>query len=192
VKKFTFLISFIVILIILVVGIGFLLSPQDALEPSDAIVVISGGETQSRVAEGVDLYKNNWAPILIMSGAARDTEGVANAVAMQRLAVDLGVASEDVLIEEESVNTFENAEKTKDIIIENKYSKIILVTSPYHQRRASLVFHKALKDLPIKIINHSATDSAWRKNGWWLNAWARQLTFEELQKVVYTWLVPLS
>ena len=180
--------SITILVVVFVLGVGFLLSPQNELEPSDAIVIVSGGETDQRVAEGVKLYKDGWAPILIMSGAARD-ESISNALVMKQLAIKAGVESDQILVEEESVNTFENAIKTKSIISDNKFSKIILVTSPYHQRRAFMVFKNTFKDLPIKIINHSSTDSVWRKNGWWQEPWARQITFSELQKIIYTWLV---
>ncbi len=159
-------ISIFILAVVFVLGVGFLLSPQDKLELSDAIVVVSGGETSERVAEGVKLHKEGWAPILIMSGAARD-ENISNAQVMKQLAIKAEVAPENIIVEEEAVNTFENASKTKSIIIDNKFNKIILITSPYHQRRASEVFKNTLKDLPIKIINHSSTDSLWRKNGWW-------------------------
>ena len=189
-KKIGLCFSIIVVLAaIFIIGVGFFLSPQDELELSDAIVVISGGETKQRVAEGVHLYNEGWAPILIMSGAARD-EGVANAVSMKQLAIAQGVSADKILIEQEAIDTFENAIKVKEIAEQYKFNKIILVTSPYHQRRADIVFTKIFSGLPLTIINHSAVDSAWRKNGWWLNGWARQLTFSELQKIIYTFIIP--
>lgn len=190
-KILLFLLAIVVLMICSIVGIGFLLSPQDPLELGDVIIVISGGETEQRVAEGVKLYQDGWAPLMIMSGAARD-EGIANAVAMKQIAVIQGVVPDHILVEEEAVDTFGNAVKTREIIEQYKLNKIILVTSPYHQRRAALVFKKVLSDLPVKIINHSASDSAWRKNGWWFNAWARQLTLSELKKVIYSWIVPFQ
>jgi len=187
-KIFLVIFSIVILAVVFVLSIGFLLSPQNKLEPSDAIVIVSGGETSQRVAEGVKLYKDGWASILIMSGAARN-ENVSNAQVMKQLAVKAGIDSQQILVEEESTNTFENAAKTKSIIIDHEFSKIILITSPYHQRRAFIVFKNAFKDLSIKIINHSSTDSIWRKNGWWKEAWSRHITFSELQKIIYTWLV---
>jgi uncharacterized SAM-binding protein YcdF (DUF218 family) len=181
----------IVVAVLLVPGIGFFLSPQNNLELSDAIVIISGGETQQRVSEGVKLYQDGWAPFLIMSGAARD-EGTSNALAMKKMALSAGVPDKQIVVEEEATNTFENALKVKNIIQTQKITKMILVTSPYHQRRASQVFHMALRGLPIEIINHSAKDSKWRKNGWWENNWARKITFSELQKILYTAVVGVS
>jgi len=166
-----------------IIGAGFYLSPQDKLTKADAIIIISGGETDLRVKEGVKLFQAGWAPLLIMSGAARD-EGESNAEAMKRLAINLGVASESILVEKEARNTIDNAKFTRDLISSNHISSIILVTSPYHQRRASLTFSYYLGN-SIKIINHSASDSAWRKNGWWNDNWARKITASELQKIIY-------
>ncbi|OGB75425.1 hypothetical protein A2810_01180 [candidate division Kazan bacterium RIFCSPHIGHO2_01_FULL_49_10] len=171
------------------VGVGFYLSPQDNLAVSDAIVVVSGGETNQRVAEGVKLYKADWAKVLIMSGAARDAKD-SNAAAMKRMAINSGIPANKIITEEESMNTFENAAYVRGIVESRKLNRLILVTSPYHQRRAALVFAKALAGLPVKIINHSSLDSAWRKNGWWLDDWARKLTWSEVKKVAYTLVVP--
>ncbi|MFH0912536.1 MAG: YdcF family protein [Patescibacteria group bacterium] len=194
-KWLFWLIGFPVLLVAVVIsGIisaGFFLSPQDALEKSDVIIAISGGETQQRVAEAVQLYRDGWAPLMIMSGAARD-EGPSNALTMQNIAVAAGVPKNKILIEESATTTALNATFVRNIIEEKKFTKVILVTSPYHQRRASLAFIKALKGLPVKIINHSSTDSIWRKKGWWWDEWARELTWTEIQKTIYTWAMPLD
>ncbi len=166
-----------------VIGVGFYLSPQDVLERADAIVIISGGETSARIKEGVEMYQAGWSGLLIVSGAARD-EGISNALAMQQIAVGLGVPEEDIITEDEAQTTVGNAQHTRDIIGERNIDSIILITSPYHQRRAYLTFRYFLGD-DFVIINHSASDSAWRKNGWWESSWARYLTVSEIQKLIY-------
>jgi len=188
-KLSLFLGVIIVVAVGCIIGVGFYLSPQDTLSTSDAIVVVSGGETSQRVAEGVKLYKADLAKVLIMSGASRDAKD-SNAAAMKRMAINSGIPADKIITEEKSMNTFENGAYVRDIIEQNKFNRLILVTSPYHQRRAALVFSKALKGLPVKIINHSSLDSAWRKNGWWLDGWARALTWSEVKKVAYTLVVP--
>lgn len=167
----------------LAAGVGFYLSPQDELREADAIVVISGGETDQRIKEGVELYQAGWSDLLIVSGAARD-EGVSNALAMKQIALGLGVPADKIMVENEAQTTVDNAQYTRDIIEEHNVHSIILVTSPYHQRRAYLTFRYFLgKD--FAIINHSASDSAWRKNGWWRSSWTRYLTVSEVQKLLY-------
>lgn len=179
------LLAFLVLVTIVVLtatlGVGFFLSPQDKLQKSDAIVAISGGETAERTKEAVELFKANYAPVLIFSGAARD-EGKSNAEAMKQLAIKAGVPEENILVEERAQDTFENARFVREHVATKHIQSIILVTSPYHQRRAALTFNRFLDD--VKIINHSSTDSRWRKNGWWKDDWGKKITLSELQKIV--------
>ncbi len=161
-------------------GVGFYLAPQSPLAQADAIVAISGGETDERTKEAVELYQAGWAPLLIFSGAARD-QGVSNAAIMQQIAIGMGVTEDQILVEDQAQDTFGNAKYVRDLMEEHGIDSIILVTSPYHQRRANSTFRRILGEDFI-IINHSATDSAWRRNGWWKNEWGRALTWSELQK----------
>jgi uncharacterized SAM-binding protein YcdF (DUF218 family) len=163
--------------------IAIYLSPQDTLAKADLIVVISGGDTDSRISEGVKLYLQKWAPKILFSGAAAEGD-VSNALAMKRIAVSKGVPAEDILIEEDSKTTTENADFSAKIIHDNGLKSIILVTSPYHQRRAYSEFRRVLgKD--FTIVNHSAKDETWAKKSWWDNANARFLTFTEIMKNFY-------
>jgi uncharacterized SAM-binding protein YcdF (DUF218 family) len=165
-------------------GVGWFLAPQDPLVKSDAVVAISGGETVSRAREAIRLYREGWAPKIVFSGAAFDPRGPSNALAMKRLAVGNGVPADDILIEETSTNTAENARDVTEIARQHDFRSLILVTSPYHQRRASITFRRALGP-EVKIINHSTTDQNWRRARWWNNDYSYQLTLDELKKTIY-------
>jgi uncharacterized SAM-binding protein YcdF (DUF218 family) len=94
----------------------------------------------------------------------------------------MGVPAEDILIEEKSKTTIENARFSADIIRGKEYKSIILVTSPYHQRRTYELFKK---DLPgVSILNQSALDENWRKKGWWESNVGRFLTVGEIGKII--------
>lgn len=160
--------------------IGWYLSPQDSLSKVDAIVVVSGGDNDSRIEKGVQLWKEGWAKKIIFSGAAAEGN-VSNAKAMKNIAVKSGVPAENILMEEKSKTTLENAQLSAILVTENGYKSIILVTSPYHQRRTYELFKKSLPD--VKILNQSASDENWRKKGWWETNVGRFLTFGELGKL---------
>jgi len=183
-KFFIAIIISILILLAIPLAVGFYLSPRDKLEKADLIVVVSGGEIKARVKEGAWLYDSGFAPKILFSGAAKEGD-VSNALAMKRIAVSLGVSPDDILIEEESKDTEENAEFSSKIIKDLGSGSIILTTSPYHQRRTYLNFKKYLSE-DIKIINWSAQDSTWRKAGWWKNKESTRLTVSELIKLFYT------
>jgi len=164
-------------------GIGFYLSPQDNLQKADAIVVVSGGQTQSRAAKGIELFKQGYAPKIIFSGAALD-DGPSNAFAMRDLALSEGVSAKNILIDEKSQNTYENALNSKTIIDELQAKKIILVTSPYHQRRANQTFEKVL-GTNYEVIGVSAYDDRWSKSQWWRRGFPLFISASELLKLMY-------
>lgn len=169
-------------------GLGFYLSPQSPLAKSDAIVAISGGETNSRALEAISLYRQGLAPHIIFSGAALDPNGPSNARAMRTLALAHMVPDNAITLDETSANTDQNAAGVAAIVRQNNYQQIILVTSPYHQRRASLTFRAALP-VNVAILNHSTTDQNWRRAEWWANVYSREITLSELQKTLYVLLV---
>jgi uncharacterized SAM-binding protein YcdF (DUF218 family) len=140
---------------------------------SDAIVVVSGGDTQARTQAGIDLYKNGWADTVIFSGAAQDKTGPSNAEAMQLQAEEAGVPVSSIVIDGDSESTQQNAKNIKPIVGSRGYKDVILVTSGYHQRRASLEFNKQVQS--IEIRNYPVTnDNDWSwfwwltPRGWWL------------------------
>lgn len=156
---------------------------KEKCRKSDAIVVVSGGDTPARVNEAIELYQNGWAPLIIFSGAAQDTSGPSNALAMQRQAIEAGIPENVTLIEENSRTTAENAERTRSLLEEKNVKQVILVTSAYHQRRASLEFQKRTGS-EITIINHPvSSDRQWSRS-WWATPIGWWLSLGELTKII--------
>lgn len=173
-------------LVAFIIGASIYLQPNDFIgcidrplpndqrcQAADAIVVVSGGDTAARTTEGIRLYENGWAETLIFSGAAQDKSGPSNAAAMKQIALDSGVPASAILVDESSENTEENAQNTRSIFEVHGYKTVILVTSGYHQRRASLEFQTQAAS--TTILNHPLLqDSDWSlwwwltPRGWWL------------------------
>lgn len=167
----------------LLVGVGFYLSPQDNVDKADVIVVVSGGQTTSRAEKGIDLYKQGYAPKIIFSGASLD-DGPSNAFAMRDQALASGVPASNIYIDEKSQNTYENAVNSKAILQSLAASKIILVTSPYHQRRANQTFESVLgKD--YQLMGVSAFDDRWSKSQWWRRGFPLFISVSETWKLIY-------
>lgn len=186
-------------LAIVVLGLSVYLGPDDLKNctniPSDvgqckkvdAIVAVSGGDTAARTDEAVRLYKSGWAPYIIFSGAAKDTTGPSNAEVMKTQAVQSGVPATDIFIDSFSNTTKENAEDTGVIISKNKFDSIILVTSKYHQRRASLEFNRTMGDT-VKVVNHPvSSDNQW-SSVWWLTPVGWYLAISEFLKTIVFYL----
>jgi len=174
------------VIVALILGISFYLQPNDFIgcgkQPivgdtqcvkADAIVVVSGGDTVARTAEGIELFNNGWANSIVFSGAAKDKTGLSNAAAMRLQAIAAGIPEAAIYVEESAANTEENAMNTQTIFEDNGFSTVILVTSGYHQRRSALEFKKESEH--ITVLNHPLlNDKDWSfwwwvtPRGWWL------------------------
>lgn len=153
----------------------------------DAIVAVSGGDTLVRANWAINLYKNGWSKILIFSGAAQDKSGPSNAAVMKKFAIDSGVPSSSIYIDEYSETTGQNAVNTQTIFVEHNIKRIILVTSGYHQRRASLEFNKRTGG--VTILNSPVqADKDW-SFWWWATPRGWWLATSEVVKIIIFYII---
>ena len=174
--------------LMLVIGLGSLalvghtLAVSDPLRAADAIVAVSG-DAGPRTETAVRLWKLGYAPLLLFSGASLDPNSVSSADLMKRDAVALGVPAEAILVEPDATTTDENARLVAQLMTAHRLRSAILVTSPYHQRRASLLFEHAFMPAGLSFLNHPADDPTWDADRWWTSEPSRTLTLIELAKL---------
>lgn len=132
------------------------LSLKDMPVRADAIVVFAGGVGESgqagqgyqeRVEHAVTLYRQGLAPLLLFSSGYRYT--FKEAEVMKVLAVSLGVPPEAVLPEELAANTRENVRLSAALLRTKGCDSALVVSSPYHMRRVSLVWRKEAPDIAV-------------------------------------------
>jgi uncharacterized SAM-binding protein YcdF (DUF218 family) len=183
--------------IVLTIGLGVLglaavgraLAVEDPLEKADAIVAISG-DTGARVNTAITLWKQGYAPLIVFSGAAIDPDSVSSAEIMRREALRQGVPESATLIEPASTTTEGNASEVAKLMVQRKLRSAILVTSPYHQRRAALLFTRSFEPSDLVLRNYPARDPEWDADLWWLREPLRSRTLVELAKLGATLLNP--
>ena len=110
-----------------------------ALVPSDGILVF--GSNDLRVAShAADLFHAGLAPWILFSGArGRMTQDwpETEADSMARVARDLGVPADAILIENRATNTGENIRFSQELLLTSGHmlSTAIIVQKPYMERR---------------------------------------------------------
>jgi uncharacterized SAM-binding protein YcdF (DUF218 family) len=125
---------------------------------AEAIVVLGGAiKTQSpprpwmevseagdRVLYGAKLYREGKAPLVILSGGRIDWRegGRPEATDMAELMVTMGVPPAAMIIEPDSLNTYENAVNVRKILQSLGIRRVLLVTSATHMPRSRLIFQK--------------------------------------------------
>lgn len=117
------------------------------LQKSDCILVL--GSHDLRVAErGAELYLQGWAPLLIMSGGlgrlTQEMWSEPEADKFAKIALEMGVPEEAILIENNSTNTGENILFTQQLLQKENLApeRFIVVQKPYMERRSFATFKK--------------------------------------------------
>lgn len=128
----------------------------------DVIIMLGGGATldtpnvyglghlsgfaANRLLTCAQLYHKLNLPILISGGKVLETTG-SEADISKVILMGLGVPEDKIIVENQSLNTTENAKFSKVILVKYGFTQPILVTSAFHMERSVLQFAKV--DLPV-------------------------------------------
>ena len=126
----------------------------EAPRAADAIVVFAGGVGESgqagggyqeRVKQAVDLFNAGHASELVFSSGF--VFAFQEAEVMRTLAVASGVPPSAIHLESQARNTYENVRYSAEIVRQNGWRRVLLVSSPYHMRRALLTWRHVAPDI---------------------------------------------
>ncbi|MDS3861857.1 YdcF family protein [Thermosynechococcaceae cyanobacterium BACA0444] len=124
---------------------------RSQIPPSPWVDLNDGGD---RILYGAKLWREGYAPYLILSGGRVDsTPGVSEAADMAQIAQAMGVPPTAILLEPNSRTTYENAQFTQELLNQQAISgRLLLVTSAWHLPRALGIFrHFKLDVIPAPI-----------------------------------------
>ena len=136
------------------------------LVPSDCILVL-GSHDQRVARRGAELYLDGFAPLLVFSGGlGRLTKALwqeTEADLFARIAVELGVPREAILIENRSTNTGENIVFSRQLLDANGLmpQKFIVVQKPYMERRSYATFKKQWPDKELQVTSPQLSFAAY-------------------------------
>lgn len=146
---------------------------EDTGENVDCIIVLGSIKaTKYRVPVAIKAYNAGRASkIMLCGGALRDfSEGrCSEAEHMCKRVLELGVNSENIILENTSLNTVENIlcalVEMQRVLWLNRIKKVLLVTTAYHMRR-SLTIARYLFPDHIDIVPCPADDEDTKRDNW--------------------------
>ena len=160
---------------------------QDNLATADCILVLGGGRGE-RVLQGVELYQKKYAPKIMMTGEFEQVMFGPTyhwALQGQKLAVSRGVPKNDVIPILTSMSTRDDATLSKTECLKHNYRSLIVVSEPFHTKRAYYTFKKAFKGSGIKIMIYPVQDSWWTRDNWYQSEKGLLAGEEEYMKFAY-------
>lgn len=149
-------------------------APSLPVPEAGVIVVLSGGldesppplsatyaatSTYKRTMDAAWLHRNGKSLPIVVSGGpiGRAEEGPSAAEVMKQILLTQGVPNDQILLEDASHSTFENAVLSAALLRKQGISRILLVTDAVHMTRAELAFrHQGLDVLPSPCCFYSA------------------------------------
>lgn len=170
--------------------VGDWLSVADQPQKADAILVLGGD--YSRPFQAADLYRQGYARVVYVSVPARENqyrlldeaglpfpreEQVVREVLLKK-----GVPAAAIqFFGKGSVSTAAEAQAARALLAKHA-PKLLVVTSPYHLRRARMIFSDALPAADIRMI---ATSYDPFPSAWWKDQSAARNVLLELAKIAY-------
>jgi uncharacterized SAM-binding protein YcdF (DUF218 family) len=191
-SKVGFLGSIILLIIVIAAGYfslrasGAYLIISSELQPATAIVVLSGGD-ESRMKQALQLYNENYAKMIILTETGQTTEGYTQLYSfdMRIVLLSHGIPSGNILITDSRVSsTRDEALAVKNLMISQQMKSAIIVTDPYHTRRALDIFKENFAGTDIKLSIQPVQNSWYNSRTWFLKFDGWKFTILEYIKLI--------
>jgi uncharacterized SAM-binding protein YcdF (DUF218 family) len=143
------------------------------------VAIVLSGEADTRLPPAVDLIRSRRARFILYSGrlAPADAKVIASNLRSHRIRDD------EILFEQKSTNTHENAVESARMVRERRWKRIVLITGANHARRAVASFRKAgLSPDLLPVFHHWPSGLLPR---WWAVDLSNAVMHESFGLVAY-------
>ena len=179
------------------VGAGRLLVDAGALgpaEPADAIFVLAGADAD-RWLEGYELWREQCAPLIVLSPGLRDSAGMELArrgvrvpsgadVARDVLVGQLGMPAGAVeVLAGQLDNTAAEAAGIRALASARGWRRVLVVTSLAHTRRTRFAMERALGADGVAVQVRASRYDNFRPSRWWMDRGSIRWILSELPKL---------
>jgi uncharacterized SAM-binding protein YcdF (DUF218 family) len=160
---------------------AFFLIARDPPRKADAALVLAGDPDYERTKSGARLVLAGEARLLIVTGGEPGPGD--SAASLREEAIRLGIPPAAIRMEEVSRSTHESLVAVRPILERENVRRLVVVTSPYHQRRALWAARRTLTG--VEIVSRPADPSSWQPAGWWKSRSGRRIVLGEYLKLAY-------
>jgi len=164
----------------------------------DAIVVLSGSSTYlERAARAAELYRAGRAPLIVLTNDGvvsgwdnREDRNPFYYELSARRMQQQGVPADRISVAPgQAAGTYDESLLVRDFAVAHQFTRLLIVTSGYHSRRALWSMRHACEGSGIEVGIDSAptgwqTPSPWL---WWSKGRGWKLVAGEYVKLIYYW-----
>lgn len=155
----------------------------------DVVLCLAGGKGRIPFAVNVwhqlrPLNKNLHTPVLYLAGLGPNAN--IETLAEQGVPKDLlkEIKKEDVVFENVSTNTFENAQIFSSFVRQKQWKNVLLITAGYHMKRSGNILRKTLGD-EVNVYYKTMDSERFDRNLWHKDGYAIRVTMMEYIKWLF-------
>ena len=167
-------------------SVGGFLIVADPIISVDTVVVLSGGEDDSRLEEAAKLYNDgnaDWV-ILTETGETIPERNLLYSQIKRDELIQLGVPGESIIITEKVVSsTWGEARVVMKLMLHKGMESGIIVTDPYHTRRTRIVFRDVFLPRDLEVRVRPVVGHWYRSPTWWTSQRGWDVTILEYSKL---------
>ena len=163
---------------------------------AEVVLVLSGASVyDERLRHGISVFREGRARALVLTNDGLrgrwSRRRQANLTSVERAKdalIDAGIPQERlVLLEPRVTSTYDEAETVRGYVEQSGVKRILVVTSPYHSRRALWVFRRVLEPLGVQVGIESPLpgEQSPLPGRWWLSRLGWHSVAIEYVKLVY-------
>lgn len=170
----------------ILLAIGDFLIVNDDLQPADVIHVIAGEDYRTDYA--IQLYQQGYGKQIFFTGGWCVSHNLYHGQHGRDLALEQGVPPEAVAIDDSAVtSTYTEAVRLKEFIAKSTVpvKSVIVVSDPFHMRRARLAYKLVLGDEVHVQMAPIPFDLTPYLRYWWTDEASRRYVKNEYLKMAY-------
>ena len=159
-------------------AVGGALDISSLLRQADVIVVLGGGDGD-RARYAGQLYHQGLSRNLIATGAPVGTD--TGAVDLERWGVPPGA----IVLANGTQNTYQDALRTRQLMLTHGWHTALLVTDPYHIRRSFWTFRSVFQGHDLDVWPAPVVGGWFHASHWWQSEQGFVAVNDEYLKLVY-------
>lgn len=178
----------------LLTSLGHILHREDVLTKADVIYVLAGTRVE-RIAEAGELYREGWAPLILLSrqvsepaevqlraaGVRIPTETELQRNVLQQMGIPPAAIEE---VTAELVATANEVDELVQFAESRRWQRIVVVTSKLHTARARLAMRRRFAPLGREIVMRGSRYDDTDIDRWWSNRSDLRSVLFEAQKLL--------
>jgi uncharacterized SAM-binding protein YcdF (DUF218 family) len=166
--------------------IGGFLIVADTPQTADAIIPLAGD--RERMDAAAAMFKEGAGQRIVLTDmyVADPNPYISYIQSVTQQTIDQGVPPKAIIVASgTATSTYSEVQNIRRFVLEQGWSSITVVTSPYHTRRTRMMLREAFGDTAVTLCVLPVPDHWYSAETWWRSERGRELTATEYVKIAF-------